>query len=79
MDLNKIAKEIQELRSKPVQQTSVEKTTHRFTVVKPVDMQAKQREARQAEIARREAREKKFSRPLTQKLGDKLKDFKVGE
>lgn len=77
MDLNKLAKEIQELRSNTVK-VSVEKT-HRFTVVKPADLQAMQREARQAEISRREAREKKFSRPLTQKLGDKLKDFKVGE
>lgn len=70
MNLDKQAQELRELRSRNLD-TQVEKT-HRFTVVKPADLQAIQREARQAEIARREAREKKFSRPLTYKLGSKF-------
>lgn len=70
MNLEKLAQELRQLRSNTVS-TSVEKT-HRFTVVKAADTQAIQRAKRQAEIAKREAREKKFSQPLTFKLGNKF-------
>lgn len=73
MNLDKQVQQLRELRSQISSEViSEEKPVHRFTVVKPVDMQAKQREARQAEIAKREAREKKFSKPLTFKMGTKF-------
>jgi hypothetical protein len=78
MNLERQIQEIKKLREELAKSNiKVEKMPQGLIVVKPADAQAVQRQNRQAELAKREAREKKFSRPLTHKID--LKDFKVGE
>jgi DNA-binding protein H-NS len=72
MNLDKQIQELKQLREQlaksNIKVSEMGDTLHRFTVVKPADAQAIQRAARQVEIAKREAREKRFSRPLTFKM-----------